>query len=146
MTPNVKISVTDRNGRQYASTGSAWETAIGYSRAIRAGDTIYVTGTVGVEADGRFASTIEAQTRRALEIIVAAIEALGGKTADVVRTRIFVTDIQKWREVGAVHGEFFDQVRPALTMVEVARLVDDAAMVEIEAEALIPHEHRERMA
>jgi enamine deaminase RidA (YjgF/YER057c/UK114 family) len=146
MTPNVKITVAERNGRSYASTGSVWETAIGYSRAVRAGEFIYVTGTVGVEADGRYAATIKGQTRRALEIIVAAIEALGGKASDVVRTRIFVTDIQKWREVGEVHGEFFDQVRPALTMVEVSRLVDAAAMVEIEADALIHQERQEPQA
>lgn len=142
MTPNIKITVSERNGRQCASTGSAWEAAIGYSRAIRAGSFISVTGTVGVEADGRFAPTLKEQTRRALAIIVAAIEALGGKTSDVVRTRIFVTDIQKWKEVGEVHGEIFDQVRPALTMVEVSRLIDDAALIEIEADAIV---HSERM-
>jgi len=141
MTPSVKINVTERNGRQCASSGSAWELAIGYSRAIRAGDVISVTGTVGIEADGRFAPTMKAQTRRALDIIVAAIEALGGKTSDVVRTRIFVTDIRKWKEVGEVHGEFFDQVRPALTMVEISRLIDDAALIEIEADAIVHSEH-----
>ena len=143
MTPHVKITVGERNGRQCASTGSAWETAIGYSRAIRAGDWIAVTGTVGIEADGRFAPTIKGQTRRALEIVVAAIEALGGKTSDVVRTRIFVTDISKWKEVGEIHGEFFDQVRPALTMVEISRLIDDAALIEIEADALVRPEHHD---
>ncbi len=140
MTPHVKITVAERNGRPCASTGSTWESAIGYSRAVRAGDVIAVTGTVGIEADGRFAPTIKGQTRRALEIIIAALEALGGKASDVVRTRIFVTDIQKWKEVGEVHGEFFDQVRPALTMVEVARLIDDAAMIEIEADAIVHSE------
>jgi len=143
MTPSVKITVSERNGRDCASTGSAWETAIGYSRAMRAGDFISVTGTVEIEADGRFAPTIKAQTRRALDIIVAAIESLGGKTSDVVRTRIFVTDIQKWQEVGEVHGEFFDQVRPALTMVQISRLIDDAALIEIEADAIVRLEHKE---
>jgi enamine deaminase RidA (YjgF/YER057c/UK114 family) len=145
MTPNVKITVSERNGRQCASTGSVWETAIGYSRAIRAGESISVTGTVGVEADGRFAPTIKGQTRRSLEIIVAAIEALGGKASDVVRTRIFVTDIRKWKEVGEVHGEFFDQIRPALTMVEVARLIDDAALIEIEADAIVSADRTEHI-
>ena len=145
MTPNVKITVGERNGRQCASTGSAWEAAIGYSRAIRAGDLISVTGTVGIEADGRFATSIKGQTRRALEIIVAAIEALGGKAADVVRTRIFVTDISKWKEVGEIHGEFFDHVRPALTMVEISRLIDDAALIEIEADAMVRPEHQEHI-
>jgi enamine deaminase RidA (YjgF/YER057c/UK114 family) len=145
MKPNVKIAVSERNGRVCASTGSTWESTIGYSRAVRADDFIAVTGTVGIEADGRYASTVAAQTRRALDIIVAAIEALGGKTSDVVRTRIFVTDIRKWKEVGEVHGEFFDQVRPALTMVQVSRLIDDDAMIEIEADAIVHPEHKEHI-
>ena len=93
MTPNVKITVTERNGRHCASTGSTWESAVGYSRAVRAGDFIFVTGTVGIEADGSYAPSLKAQTRRALDIIIAAVEALGGKAADIVRTRMFVTDI-----------------------------------------------------
>ncbi len=145
MKPNVKITVTERNGRSCASSGSPWESTIGYSRAIRAGDHIAVTGTVGIEADGRFAPTVGAQTRRALEIIVAAIEALGGKLSDVVRTRIYVTDIQQWKDVGEIHGEFFDQVRPALTMVQVSRLIDDAALIEIEAEAFVHPENKEHI-
>ncbi|QEH34580.1 Enamine/imine deaminase [Aquisphaera giovannonii] len=145
MTSNVKITVGERNGRRCASSGSAWEAAIGYSRAVRAGDHIAVTGTVGVEADGRFSPSIKGQTRRALDIVVAAIEALGGRTADVVRTRIFVTDISLWKDVGEVHGEVFAQVRPALTMVEVSRLIDDAAMIEIEADAIVRAEDREHV-
>ncbi|MGC8638267.1 MAG: RidA family protein [Isosphaeraceae bacterium] len=145
MTPNIKITVSERNGRQCASTGSAWEAAIGYSRAIRTGPFISVTGTVGIEADGRFAATLKEQTRRALAIVVAAIEALGGKTSDVVRTRIFLTDIRKWREVGEVHGEFFDQARPAFTMVEVSRLIDDAALIEIEADAIVHSDRVEHL-
>jgi enamine deaminase RidA (YjgF/YER057c/UK114 family) len=142
MTSNVKISVSERNGRQCASTGSAWEVTIGYSRAVRAGDIIAVTGTVGVEADGHYLPSMKAQARRALDIVIAAIEALGGKASDVYRTRIYVTDISKWKEVGEVHGEVFAQVRPALTMVEVGRLIDDAAMIEIEADAIVRPEHQ----
>ena len=145
MKPNVKITVTERNGRECASSGSTWESAIGYSRAIRAGDFIAVTGTVGIEADGRYSPTMKGQTRRALDIVVAAIEALGGKTSDVIRTRMFVTDIEKWKEAGEVHGEFFDQVRPALTMVQIARLIDDAAMIEIEADAIVHAEQRDHI-
>jgi enamine deaminase RidA (YjgF/YER057c/UK114 family) len=145
MTANVKITLSERTGRQYASTGSSWEAAIGYSRAIRAGDLISVTGTVGIEADGHYAATMKGQTRRALGIIIAAIEALGGKASDVVRTRIFVTDIAKWKEVGEVHGEYFSQIRPALTLVQVARLIDDAAMIEIEADAIVDTYHREHI-
>jgi enamine deaminase RidA (YjgF/YER057c/UK114 family) len=137
MTPKVNVTVTERGGRRYASTGSAWEPVVGYSRAVRTGDQIAVTGTLGVEADGTFAPGLKAQARRALEIILAAIDALGGKASDVVRTRIFVTDISKWREVGEAHGEVFGQIRPATTMVEVARLIDDAALIEIEADAVV---------
>lgn len=137
MTKSVKVTVTERHGRRYASTGSPWEPVIGYSRAVRAGDVISVTGTVGVEPDGTFAPSMKAQARRALAIITAAIEALGGHASDVVRTRIYVTDIAKWGEVGEAHGEVFGAIRPATTMVQVARLIDDAALVEIEADAIV---------
>lgn len=146
MTPQVKLSVTERNGRKCVSTGSPWEPVVGYSRAVRAGDSIFVTGTVGLEPDGRFGPTAREQTRRALEIIVAAIEALGGKPTDIVRTRIYVTNIDQWKEIGAVHSEFFESVRPATTMVEVARLIDPQAIVEIEADAIIQHEPEGRFA
>lgn len=137
MTPNVKVTVTERGGRRYASTGSSWEPVIGYSRAVRSGDSIAVTGSVGVEADGTFAPTLKGQTRRSLDIILATIEALGGKASDVVRTRIYVTNVANWKEVGEVHGEIFGQIRPATTIVEVARLIDDAVLIEIEADAIV---------
>jgi enamine deaminase RidA (YjgF/YER057c/UK114 family) len=144
MTPTVKVTVTERGGRHYASTGSSWEAVIGYSRAVRVENVIYVTGTVGVEPDGSFALTPEFQARRALAIILAAIEALGGKASDVVRTRIYLADIAHWKEVGEVHGEIFGAYRPATTLVQVARLIDDAALVEIEADAVIPIEESAR--
>ena len=137
MSQSVKISVTSQNGRQLASSGSAWEPKIGYSRAVRVGGQIAVTGTVGIEADGSFGPTLEAQSRRALTIIKAAIEALGGSIDDVIRTRIYLTDIAKWEEVGRVHGEFFGAIRPATTIVEVTKLIDGAAVVEIEADAIV---------
>jgi enamine deaminase RidA (YjgF/YER057c/UK114 family) len=137
MAAPVNIQTTTRNGRTYASSGSKWEPIVGYSRAVRTADTIAVTGTVGLGPDGKFPSGAAAQTRRALEIILAAIEALGGKATDVVRTRIYVTDIARWEEVGAVHGEVFGEIRPATTMVQVAKLIDDAALVEIEADAVV---------
>ena len=137
MANDVKITVTESGGRKRASSGSAWEPKIGYSRAVRVGSTIAITGTVGVNADGTFPKTIGEQTRRALQIIQAAIEALGGKVDDVVRTRMFVTDISQWEAVGAVHGEVFGAIRPATTMVEVAKLIDGAALVEIEADAIV---------
>jgi enamine deaminase RidA (YjgF/YER057c/UK114 family) len=137
MAGDVKIAVTESDGRRRASTGSPWEPKIGYSRAVRAGNMIAVTGTVGIAADGTFPSTAAAQTRRALAIVRAALEALGGRLEDVVRTRMFVTDISRWEEIGAVHGEVFGAIRPATTMVQVARLIDDAALIEIEADAIV---------
>jgi enamine deaminase RidA (YjgF/YER057c/UK114 family) len=137
MKSNVNITVTERNGRSYASSGSSWEPVIGYSRAVRTGDVITVTGTVGVEDDGQFAPTLKAQAERALTIVIAAIEALGGKVSDVVRTRLYVTNIDNWKEVGEAHGKVFGDVRPATTMIEVSRLIDAAALVEIEAEAIV---------
>jgi enamine deaminase RidA (YjgF/YER057c/UK114 family) len=134
---NIRLSVSTQGERLTASTGSPWEPVVGYSRAVRVGPVIAVTGTVGVEADGTFPPSLEAQTRRSLSIIVAAIEALGGKATDVVRTRIFVSDISNWREIGAIHAEFFGSIRPATTMVQVARLIDDAALIEIEADAYL---------
>ena len=137
MANDVKITVSESGGRCRASSGSAWEPKVGYSRAVRVGSTIAITGTVGVNADGTFPKTIGEQTRRALQIIQAAIEALGGKIEDVVRTRMFVTNISQWEAVGAVHGEVFGAIRPATSMVEVSRLIDPDMLVEIEAEAII---------
>jgi enamine deaminase RidA (YjgF/YER057c/UK114 family) len=143
LTPTINLTVTNVNGRKCVSTGSPWEPIVGYSRATREGDFIFVTGTLGLEPDGRFGPTLGDQTRRALEIIIAAIEALGGHASDVVRTRIYVTDISRWREAAAVHSEYFDTIRPATTMVQIARLIDDKAMVEIEADAVIHHKPHE---
>jgi enamine deaminase RidA (YjgF/YER057c/UK114 family) len=137
MSSTVKIEKSERHGRTYASTGSPWEPKVGYSRAVRTGDHITVTGTVGLASDGKFPAGAAAQTRRALEIIQAAIEALGGKLTDVVRTRLFVTDISQWEAIGAVHGEVFGAIRPATTMVQVAKLIDDAALIEVEADAIV---------
>ncbi len=145
MTPKVKITVTEHDDRLRASSGSTWESKIGYSRAVRVRDVIHVTGTVGVEADGGYSPTLEGQSRRAFEIIFAALEALGGKASDVVRTRVYATDVTKWQEVGAVHGELFGDVRPAMTMVQVSRLIDAEAQVEIEAEA-VAHDVVDRLA
>jgi enamine deaminase RidA (YjgF/YER057c/UK114 family) len=143
MTPKVDLTLIDKNGRKCVSTGSPWEPIVGYSRAIREGDLIFVTGTLGLESDGRFGPTLKDQTRRALQIIVAAIEALGGKAADVVRTRIYVTDISRCREVADVHSEYFESIRPATTMVQIVKLIDDRALVEIEADAVVRHKPQE---
>jgi enamine deaminase RidA (YjgF/YER057c/UK114 family) len=137
MAGDVKITTSERNGRRHASSGSKWEPVIGYSRAVRHGNVITVCGTVGVNADGTYPPTMGEQTQRALAIIRAAIEALGGKLEHVVRTRMFVTDIEQWEDVGRAHGELFADIRPATTMVEVTRLIDAAALIEIEADAIV---------
>lgn len=130
-----KITVTEIAGRRRASSGARFEPAVGYSRAVRSGPFITVSGTVGLNADGSYPATIGEQARRALAIIRAAIEALGGRLEDVVRTRMFVTDIAAFDEVGRAHGEVFRDIRPATSMVEVSKLVD-GALVEIEADAI----------
>jgi enamine deaminase RidA (YjgF/YER057c/UK114 family) len=137
MADEINITTTVIGARPAASSGSAWEPKMGYSRAIRAGNWIAVTGTVGVNADGSYAPKMGDQARRSLKIIRAALESLGGKIEDVIRTRIYVTDVSKWEEVAAVHGEVFAQVRPATTIVEVAKLIDKDAQIEIEADAII---------
>jgi enamine deaminase RidA (YjgF/YER057c/UK114 family) len=137
VTPDIKLTVTRRHGRECVSTGAPWESVVGYSRAVREGNAIYVTGTLGLEPDGQLATSMKAQARRALEIIMAAIEALGGRASDIVRTRIYVTDIDRWRDVADAHHEIFESIRPATTMVQVARLIDPNALVEIEADAVV---------
>jgi len=135
----IRINVTDGpGGRRLASSGSKWEPVMGYSRAVRVGNTIAVTGTVGINADGSYSSSMEQQSRRALQIVVAAVQALGGKPEHVVRTRMFVTDVKRWEEVAKAHGQIFATIRPATSILEVARLIDDAALIEIEADAIIP--------
>jgi len=137
MTQDIKITVTSRMGRQCASSGSKWEPLLGYSRAVRSGPFIAVTGTVGINADGTYSPELSIQTRRALEIIRVAIEQLGGTLEQVIRTRMYVTDISKWEEVARVHGETFAEIRPATTIVQVARLIDADAQIEIEADAIV---------
>jgi enamine deaminase RidA (YjgF/YER057c/UK114 family) len=134
---DIKISVEERVGRRCASSGSKWEPIMGYSRAVRSGNTIAVTGCVGINADGTYSKTFGEQTARSLAIIQAAIEALGGKLEHVIRTRMYVTDVSKWEEVARVHGSVFKDIRPATTIVEVARLIDGEALIEIEADAII---------
>jgi len=124
-------------GRQVVSTETRWEPVVGYSRAVRAGDWIAVTGTIGLRPDGTCPHTAGEQMREAMGIIVAAVEALGGRRTDIIRTRIFVTDISLWEEIGRVHAEAMGDVRPATTMVQVAALADSAAVLEVEADAVV---------
>ena len=123
--------------RQRYSTNTPWEAIGGYSRAVRVGERILVSGSTASGAEGALGIADAAeQTRAVLEIIQSAVESLGGRLEDVVRTRIYVKDIALWESVARVHGEFFADIRPACTLVE-ARLVDDSLLVEIEAEAVV---------
>ena len=137
MPSDIFITVTERSGHMCASSGSKWEPIMGYSRAVRAGSHIAVTGTVGINADGTYSSSMGEQARRSLEIIAAAIEGLGGEMKHIIRTRMYVTDVSKWEEVARVHGEVFAQIRPATSILQVPRLIDKDAQIEIEADAIV---------
>ncbi|MFY0599420.1 MAG: RidA family protein [Cyclobacteriaceae bacterium] len=123
--------------RNNISSGAPWEDTVGYSRAVRIGNVIEVAGTAPVKNGQILDGTAYEQTVLCLEIIMSALEEAGGSLNDVVRTRMFVTDISKWEEVGKAHGEFFGTVKPAASMVEVSKLIDDLAMVEIEVTAIL---------
>lgn len=126
--------------RMYHSSGTPWEPVAGYSRAVRAGSQVWVSGTTATDSAGRVVHAGDAagQTRRTLENIRLALECCGARMEDVVRTRIYVVDIVRDGEaVGRIHGEVFAGTRPATTMVEVRALIDPAMLVEIEAEALM---------
>lgn len=132
------FTVQERTGRLCVQSPAPWEPIVGYSRAVRSGPLIAVTGTVGLEEDGSYAPTVGAQARRALTILLSALQSLGAGPEHVLRTRMFVTDISAWKEIGQAHSEVFGLIRPATTMVEVSRLIDPAARIEIEADAYVP--------
>lgn len=126
--------------RQLVSSGSVWEPTVGYSRAVRAGNLVFVAGTTASAPDGGTTAPGDAyaQAQESLRRIAYALEEAGATLADVTQTRIFVTDIGQWEAVGRAHGEVFAAIRPATAMVEVRRLIDPALLVEIEAVAMIP--------
>ena len=125
--------------RRKCSSGVKWESIVGYSRAVRVGDRIYVTGTTATGDDGEIVGGDNAyeQTLQTIKNIQRALKAVDADLENVVRTRMFVTDISRWEEYGRAHGEFFRDVMPATTMVEVSKLIDSRMLIEIEADAEI---------
>ena len=125
--------------RQNISSGASWEAKVGYSRAVRLGNIIEVSGTVAANEHGHIVGSgnVYAQTKFILQKIEKALNEAGASLHDVVRTRIFVTVISRWEEVGRAHGEVFAEIRPATTMIEVSKLIDDAYLVEIEVTAVL---------
>ena len=127
----------DAQGR--VGSGAPWEAAVGYARAVRVGNQVFVAGTTATGPDGQVVGEgdMHAQAMQALRTIEAALQAAGATMADVVRTRMYVTAIDRWEEAGRAHAAFFADVRPAATMVEVRRLIDPAHLIEIEVDAVV---------
>lgn len=125
--------------RKLISSGGPWESVVGYSRAVRTGNHVFVAGTTSAEPDGAIFGGNDGylQARRCFEIVERALVEAGAAMRHVVRTRMFVTDISRWEEFGKAHGEFFHDARPAATMVQVSQLIDPLILIEIEVDAVI---------
>jgi enamine deaminase RidA (YjgF/YER057c/UK114 family) len=123
--------------RQNISSGAKWEDIVGYSRAVRVGSRIYITGTTAIDEEGELVGADDgyAQAKQCIRNIERALRQAGATLANVVRTRMFVTDISRWREYGKAHSEFFNEIRPCATMVEVRALIEPQMLIEIEVEA-----------